>query len=57
MVGPSAEQIAARLEREVEAIGRLRNPHVVHFYDVIELPLNHIGVVMDFVEGDTLERE
>lgn len=55
--GPSAEQIAGRLEREVEAIGRLRNPHVVHFYDVIELPLNHIGVVMDFVEGDTVELE
>ncbi len=55
--GPTAEQIAGRLEREVEAIGRLRNPHVVHFYDVIELPLNHIGVVMDFVEGQTLERE
>jgi serine/threonine protein kinase len=53
--GPSAEQIAARLEREIEALGRLRNPHIVRFYDVIELPLNHIGVVMDFVEGDTLE--
>ncbi len=53
--GPSAEQIAARLEREIEALGRLRNPHIVRFYDVIELPLNHIGVVMDFVAGDTLE--
>ena len=53
--GPSAEQIAQRLEREIEALGRLRNPHVVRFYDVIELPLNHIGVVMDFVEGETLE--
>ncbi len=53
--GPSAEQIAARLEREIEALGRLRNPHIVRFYDVIELPLNHIGVVMDFVEGETLE--
>ncbi len=54
--GPSPEQIAARLEREIEALGRLRNPHVVRFYDVIELPLHHIGVVMDFVEGDTLEQ-
>lgn len=54
-MGPSPEQIAARLEREVEALGRLRNPHIVRFYDVIELPLNHIGVVMDFVEGATLE--
>ena len=49
--GPSPEQITTRLEREIEALGRLRNPHVVRFYDVIELPLNHIGVVMDFVEG------
>ena len=53
--GPTPEQIAARLEREIEALGRLRNPHVVRFYDVIELPLHHIGVVMDFVEGETLE--
>lgn len=53
--GPSPEQIATRLEREIEALGRLRNPHIVRFYDVIELPLNHIGVVMDFVEGETLE--
>jgi len=53
--GPTPEQIAARLEREIEALGRLRNPHVVRFNDVIELPLNHIGVVMDFVQGDTLE--
>ncbi|MEM1350431.1 MAG: serine/threonine-protein kinase, partial [Myxococcota bacterium] len=53
--GPTPEQIAARLEREIEALGRLRNPHVVRFTDVIELPLNHIGVVMDFVQGDTLE--
>lgn len=54
--GPTPEQIAQRLEREIDAIGRLRNPHVVRFYDVLELPLQHLGVVMDFVAGDTLER-
>ena len=29
--GPSPEQIATRLEREIEALGRLRNPHIVRF--------------------------
>ena len=53
--GPTSDQIAARLEREVEALGRLRNPHVVRFYDVVELPLDHVAVVMDFVRGLTLE--
>lgn len=53
--GPTPEQIAQRLEREIDALGRLRNPHIVRFYDVIELPLHHIGVVMDFVEGETIE--
>ena len=54
--GPTPEQIAQRLEREIDAIGRLRNPHIVRFYDVLELPLQHLGVVMDFVAGDTLEK-
>ena len=43
------------LEREIEALSRLRNPHIVPFYVVLELPGNFLGVVMDYVEGVTLE--
>ncbi len=44
-----------RLEREIEAMGRLRNPHIVPFYEVFELYDQHLGVVMDYVPGRTLQ--
>ncbi len=44
-----------RLEREIEAMGRLRNPHIVPFYEVFELYDQHLGVVMDYVPGSTLQ--
>lgn len=53
--GVDPEQIRARLNREIEAISRLRNPHVVPFYEVLELFDNFLGIVMDFVDGVTLE--
>lgn len=53
--GVDSEQIRARLNREIEAISRLRNPHVVPFYEVLELFDNFLGIVMDFVDGVTLE--
>ena len=48
--------VRARLDREVEAIGRLRNPHTVPFYEVLELSESCMGVVMKFVQGETLDR-
>lgn len=53
--GPSSSEVMVRLQREVEALGRLRNPHIVRLNDVLELPHRHVAVVMDFVEGDTIE--
>ena len=53
--GIAPEQIRGRLQREIDAIGQLRNPHVVLFYEVIELFGNHVGIVMDYIEGPTLE--
>lgn len=53
--GLDPSQIRARLHREIEAIGRLRNPHVVLFYEVIELFDHFVGVVMDYIDGPTLE--
>ena len=53
--GVDPEQIRGRLNREIEAISRLRNPHVVPFYEVLELFDNFLGIVMDFIDGVTLE--
>ncbi len=50
-----AEQIVARLNREIEALSRLRNPHIVSFYEIFELGENHVAAVMDLIDGDTLE--
>ncbi len=53
--GLSPVEIRARLNREVSAIGKLRNPHMVPFYETLELYDTYLGIVMDFVEGQTLE--
>ncbi len=42
------------LRREIEAQSSLKNPHVVHLFDVLELGDHHIGIVMDLVEGRTV---
>jgi eukaryotic-like serine/threonine-protein kinase len=54
--GRLAEQIVGRLNREVEALGRLRNPHIVSFFEVLEIGDRFVAAVMDLVEGETLER-
>ncbi len=53
--GQNSELIVERLSREVEALGRLRNPHIVSFYEVLELSGQYVAVVMDLIEGQTLE--
>lgn len=54
--GQAAEQIVARLNREVEALGRLRNPHIVSFYEILEVGDKYVAAVMDMIDGLTLER-
>ncbi len=53
--GQNSELIVERLSREVEALGRLRNPHIVSFYEVLQLSGQYVAVVMDLIEGHTLE--
>ncbi len=50
-----AEQVIARLNREIEALSRLRNPHIVSIYEILELRRNFVAAVMDLIEGSTLE--
>ncbi len=50
------EAIIARLDREVDALSQLRNPHIVSFYEILDLGGGHIGVIMDLVDGVTLQQ-
>lgn len=44
-----------RLDKEVEALSRLRNPHFVTIYEVLELYDNYVALVMDLAEGQRLD--
>ncbi len=51
-----ADQVIARLQLEIEALSRLRNPHIVSIYELVELRKNFVAAVMDLIEGRTLEQ-
>ncbi|WP_230467860.1 serine/threonine-protein kinase [Lujinxingia vulgaris] len=42
-------------EREVDALSRISNPHVVNVYEFIHLSDTILGMVMDYLDGQTLE--
>lgn len=48
-------EMMRRFEREVEAMSRLRNPHVVNIYETLQLPGQTFALIMDYVEGTTLQ--
>ena len=50
-----SDQVRQRLEREVRAVGMLRNPHIVRVYELLELDRNWIALVMDHIDGATVE--
>ncbi|WP_230467741.1 WD40 repeat domain-containing serine/threonine protein kinase [Lujinxingia vulgaris] len=50
-----ADQIIERLNREVEALSRLRNPHIVSFYEILDLKGSYVAAIMDLISGMTLE--
>jgi serine/threonine protein kinase len=56
MVAEARAHAMANLRREIELQSQIKNPHVVHLFDVFELEGNCIGIVMDLVEGDTLQQ-
>ncbi|MFU8805526.1 MAG: serine/threonine protein kinase, partial [Bradymonadaceae bacterium] len=49
------KEMMRRFECEVEAMSRLRNPHVVNIYETLQLPEQTFALVMDYVEGVTLQ--
>ncbi len=48
-------EMVRRLELEVEAMSQLRNPHVVNAYESLKLRNDVFVLVMDYVEGITLQ--
>ncbi|MFW6057550.1 MAG: serine/threonine protein kinase, partial [Persicimonas sp.] len=52
-VAPS--QLLRNLSREIDAQSQFKNPHVVHLFDVIELEGNCLGILMDLVDGVTVQ--
>jgi serine/threonine protein kinase len=48
-------EMVRRLELEVEAMSQLRNPHVINAYEFFQLRDHIFVVVMDYVEGVTLQ--
>jgi serine/threonine protein kinase len=50
-----ADEMLRRFEFEVEALSRLRNPHVVGVYESLQLAQTVFVLVMDYVEGLTLQ--
>lgn len=50
-----ADEMLRRFEFEVEALSRLRNPHVVGVYESLQLAKSVFVLVMDYVEGVTLQ--
>ncbi len=52
--GLDPEKMRARVKMEVEAMVRLKNPHVVKIYEVVQVSETVFALVMDFVQGTTL---
>lgn len=49
------EEMALRFHREVETMSQIRNPHVVDVYEAIDLGEGVLGLVMDYINGETLD--
>ena len=49
------EELTERFYLEVETMGQIKNPHVVDIYEAIELAPGILGLVMDFIDGETLD--
>jgi serine/threonine protein kinase len=49
------EELLRRFRLEVEAMSRLRNPHVVAIYEAMQLTEGVFALLMDYVEGRTLQ--
>lgn len=51
-----ADELLSRFRSEVQAMSRIRNPHVIGVYEVIQLSETIFVLVMEYVNGRTLEQ-
>ena len=49
------DEALERFQREVETMSRIRNPHVVGVYEALELAEGVYGLLLDFIDGFTLD--
>jgi serine/threonine protein kinase len=56
MVDKARAHVLRNLRREIELQSQIKNPHVVHLFDVLELNDDCIGILMDLVDGATLQQ-
>lgn len=48
------QELVVRMQREIDALARLHNPHIVALHDILELGPKAVGLVMEFIDGWTL---
>ena len=48
------DELIVRLQREIDALARLNNPHIVKLHDVLQLSQRAVGLVMEFIDGQPL---
>ncbi|TDP73890.1 serine/threonine protein kinase [Bradymonas sediminis] len=51
---PNPEVVRARLGREISAMSRLQNPHIVSIFEVLQLSEDCEALVMDYIRAPTL---
>ena len=52
--GLSRDERLARFDREAQTLASLNHPHIAQVYGIVELPGGGRGLVMEFVDGQTL---
>ena len=50
------EQMVRAFQREIDTLSQIKNPHVVGVYEAIKLSKTIFGLVMEYIDGQTLDQ-
>lgn len=50
------EQMVRSFQREIDTLSQIKNPHVVGVYEAIKLSETIFGLVMEYIDGQTLDQ-